>query len=364
MKKQIKSILNLLGYDIQRIPQSTPVDKQECHSRHEMQGAFYSHNKVVDIYQYADHQSPHVLTFKKKISDKTYDFINCSCAICKSNDYTLVSESDEGFTWSICKKCGLLQINRRLKDRDIETFYKSGEYQAICMGNLDDNIHFSLEHRIMSLYFIDIFNLLKMKPEETNVIEIGCGSGGILLALKEWGAKVVKGYDIDEYRVNYGKKYISEIEFGDALSLDPEVYSNYNLVLLSNVLEHLIDPMEFLNKLSLQIKSQNISVVIDIPNLEYCYSYSSISFSKFLHIAHLWYFNSITIERLLNSVGFCVDYIFTRGAGFTVICSKRTQLIDNNNNGYWNSVSAINYANHLNDPNNISVVAKETMNRL
>ena len=88
-------------------------------------------------------------------------------------------------------------------------------------------------------------------------------------------------------------------------------------------------------------------MIIDIPNLESCYGYSD-SFSKFLHIGHIWYFNSTTIERLLNQSGLKVDYIFSRKAAFTVVCSKNSENIKNTNNSYWGSISSINYANYIN----------------
>ncbi len=214
----------------------------------------------------------------------------------------------------------------------------------------------------MSLYFIDIFNRLNMPPCDTSVVEIGCGSGGILYALKEWGAKSVKGYDIDEHMVSYGKTIIPELEIADAMSHDFDIDNRFNVILLSNVLEHLYDPQEFMVRIASRVTSPNVRIVIDVPNLEYCYSYSDISFLRFLHIGHLWYFTSITIERLLNQVGFGVDYIFPRGGAFTIICSKRlSPSINNYNNGYWSSVSAINYANHCCDPNNIAVQAKKRM---
>lgn len=257
-----------------------------------------------------------------------------------------------------------MQNFKRFSNTDINTFYESGEYQAICMGDLDDEVHFNLEYKVMSLYFIDIFNRMGTSPADINIIEIGCGSGGILLALKEWGANSVRGYDIDSHRVNYGKNCISEIEVGDALALDPEVYKKYNFILLSNVLEHLSSPVDFLNALASQIEPNNIKIIIDVPNLEYSYAYSNISFQKFMHIGHLWYFNSINIQRLLNHCGIEIDYIFPREGAFTIVCSKREHPISNFNNSYWNSISAINYANYIHNANNIGNIAKNKLANL
>jgi len=353
-----------IGYEIKRIQQTTISGKQLRYSNTEMAGVFTQHNSNVDIFQFADITHPLTTAFKNKLNNKTYELFLFPCTICNSTEFTNVAQSNEGLMWGICKNCGLMQIFKRLGKDDLDNFYRTGEYQAICMGNLDDKTHMLLEYNVMSLYFINIFNSLKMQPGDTSIIEIGCGSGGILRALKKWGAKAVKGYDIDQHRVDYGKTTIQEIEVGDALSLDPIVFQGFNVVLLSNVLEHLCNPNEFLLQIASRINSPNVRIVIDVPNLEYCFGYSDVSFLKFLHIGHLWYFNSITIERLLNQVGIGVDYIFCREAGLTVICSKRFGTINNSNNAYWNSVSSINYANYCNAPNNVGLKAKKEMEKI
>ncbi|RXJ82205.1 bifunctional 2-polyprenyl-6-hydroxyphenol methylase/3-demethylubiquinol 3-O-methyltransferase UbiG [Arcobacter sp. F2176] len=325
-----------------------------------MNNLYKTHNFRNDIFQYADKNSKHISNFKRKLKNKDYSISEYSCTICNTSDFTTVAEADEGFKWGICKSCGLLQIFHRLGKNNINEFYTSGEYQAICMGNLDDKTHFALEYEIMSLYFIDILNNLDLEANETNILEIGCGSGGILKAFKEWGANSVKGYDIDSQKINYGKSFVEEIEFADALELDNKIFSQYNIILLSNILEHLNDPTIFLNNLSKRLEINNNYIIIDIPNLEYMYSYSDISLQKFFHIGHLWYFNPITIEKLINKVGFRIKQIIIKGAAFSIVCKKDSNSeIINTNNSYWNTISSIQYTNFLNDKNNILNIAQE-----
>lgn len=109
-------------------------------------------------------------------------------------------------------------MNRRFKKNNLDDFYQSGEYHVICMNSHSDEKTFELEYSVMSLVIIDVLNRLEMNPVNTNVVEIGCGSGGILLALKEWGAKRVKGYDIDDKRLDFGRERVQELIFADAMS--------------------------------------------------------------------------------------------------------------------------------------------------
>lgn len=138
-----------MGYEIRRIysqPQTTRSDLG-------MYGVLTSHLNNIDIYEYADKDSPLVSSFKRKLRDQTYRIFQHTCPICKlKNEFTLVAESIEGFKWGLCKGCGLLQIYNRFGMDDLNQFYRGGEYQAICMRNIDDKTHFCF--RISGYEFI------------------------------------------------------------------------------------------------------------------------------------------------------------------------------------------------------------------
>ena len=200
-----------------------------------------------------------------------------------------------------------------------------------------------------------------------SIVEIGCGSVGILLALKEQLGAKVRGLDTDQRRIDFGrKKGIKDLFVADAMTMEDDI-SMFDFVILSNIIEHLHDPKLFLDKLLNKNNKENFNqkIIIDVPNLEYSYSYSDQSFNNCLHIQHLWYFNSMTIERLLNQVGFGIDYFFPRKAAMTIVCRKKQEPLPNSNNAYWNSISAINYANTIITPqleNLINKKKKEILN--
>ena len=228
------------------------------------------------------------------------------------------------------------------------------------MGGLDDDRHFNLEYKVMALHFFALFEKLNFTCSGKTILEIGCGSGGILKAFKEKGASV-KGYDLDQERINAGLRNISEVESGDALGFDKDL-SRYDLILLSNVLEHLFDPYRFLINLHGKLiqYSRLFMIVIDVPNLEGAHEYGSC-FRDFLNIGHLWYFTTMSLERLLNNAGFKVDAVFNRGAAMTLVCYPVRELIPNTNNSFSLSIGSINYANYKNDNNNSNRRAEHIM---
>jgi len=212
-------------------------------------------------------------------------------------------------------------------------------------GASDANL-FELEYTIMSKYIIEAMEAVDIDLQGKTILELGCGSGGILLALKDRGAKVIE-VDFDEGAIKYGKQHLDNLHCGDAHDYLKNV--NYDVILLSNVLEHLNKPLDFLLDLSRNIDTQHTKILIDVPNLMGAHAYSD-HFNKFLHIAHIWYFTPTTLGQLLGLAGFSIDFVFDRGAAMTVICSKvtRDKSSDTKNNAsFILSASAINYANHL-----------------
>lgn len=362
LKMLIINILKSFGLHISRIEQDA-AEKAKKTVKRDMYGKLVSHNDEVDIFKYSGSSGSLSEQFREKLSSGIYKIYPNSCPVCEGDSFTNVANSHEGFKWGVCNSCGLLQMHARLRNEDLKLFYESGEYQAMCMGSLDDKTHFMLEHKVMSLYFLDIIEKLGLEQNGLSVMEIGCGSGGILYALKENGA-IVKGYDLDQHRVEYGRQFLPEIETADAMNNSLEWSEKLDLLILSNMLEHLSDPQEFMRTIHSRIGDRRTRILIDIPNLEGSYAYSPGSFLDFLQISHIWYFSPITIERLLNQAGFRIEFVFNRGAAFTVVCEKADEAIVNTNNAYWNSISSINYANFANDPDNIGRLAKEAMREI
>ncbi len=225
-------------------------------------------------------------------------------------------------------------------------FIDQGTTEKLLWGGVTDEHLFMLEHQIMAKYFLEAFQAAEIDIKGKTVFELGCGSGGILLALKNRGA-IVTGVDLDDGAIEFGKQYVNNLYSGDAYDFLDRM--SFDLIILSNVLEHLHDPVKFLIQLSNSITYSETKVVIDVPNLMGAHSYGD-NFNKFLHIAHIWYFTPATLSSLLELAGFKIDFIFDRGSGLMVMCSKAvTAKFDSidADASFILSVSAINYANNL-----------------
>ena len=105
-------------------------------------------------------------------------------------------------------------------------------------------------------FFIDNVN------NNDDILDIGCGNGLVSFKVAEY-AKSVVGIDIDEKSINYALRHNSRenIKYliGDAL--DYKTDREFDVIILSNVLEHINHRIEFLRKL----KNLSNYILIRVP---------------------------------------------------------------------------------------------------
>jgi SAM-dependent methyltransferase len=114
----------------------------------------------------------------------------------------------------------------------------------------------------------DLISLLPKGRIFEYVLEVGCGNGATLCALKERDiAKKTFGIDLIDLKDN--KRGIDTFISGDVEKIELSFDTNYfDLIILGEVLEHLVNPWNFLKKMNIFLKSQGI-IVASLPNLRY-----------------------------------------------------------------------------------------------
>ncbi|MDM8542683.1 class I SAM-dependent methyltransferase [Desulfococcaceae bacterium HSG9] len=95
-----------------------------------------------------------------------------------------------------------------------------------------------------------------------SVLDIGCSNGALLLACHDAGANKIVGVDIDENRINSAKMLIGDKKI-DLLTLDivqhdlPEEYISFDIILATDVLEHVSDVKQFFCKIKRHLSQHN-----------------------------------------------------------------------------------------------------------
>jgi SAM-dependent methyltransferase len=147
-----------------------------------------------------------------------------------------------------------------------------------------------------------------------SIVEVGCGAGGVLAALRESFPKAqMHGFDIAPAAAQLWSKHsTSGISFtlGDFLSNGEE---SYDLVLLLDVVEHLANPFEFLARVRPRGRRFVFHFPLDLSAL------NVLRESPLLHarakVGHLHYFTKSLALELLDECGYEVlDARFTGAA--------------------------------------------------
>jgi len=279
IKRFLRHIIRLTGFEVNRIPNNDLFKKTDLLDL----GRLKNHYPNNELLKFSDHKEISS-QFLSKLAKGKYKLLDRNCILCGAGNYISIGKSDFGFEWSLCIECGFTQMRRQLDHDSLNEFYISGEYQSVCMGGIDDDVHFYLEKNVMSRLFVNIFDSLDVCLAEASIFEIGCGSGGILLALQELGA-TVSGFDLDPHKVAAAvKRGVENIQCQDALD-EGVIIPACDYVILSNVLEHLYDPKAFLYKLALKLSNSKSKLIIDVPNVD-SLSYYGRYTQDFFHISH------------------------------------------------------------------------------
>lgn len=140
------------------------------------------------------------------------------------------------------------------------------------------------------------------------VLDIGCGNGRLGEELKKYGA-IVHGCDISKSALEKAKTVLDKIIYLDVEFANwTEVGGNYDLIIVSELIEHLFQPAVFLNKIKKYLSNDG-ELIITTPNflmwtlrlrmLVGQFEYHKTGFWDESHI-HFYTYNSLKKELSTN----------------------------------------------------------------
>jgi SAM-dependent methyltransferase len=138
-------------------------------------------------------------------------------------------------------------------------------------------------------------------------LEVGCGAGWMLCALRQQGWKVVGNERTFQGAVCASSMNNLPVFVGGlaALKLEPR----FDLIILFQVLEHLSDPLETLQQCAMLLKPGG-SLVVAVPNLD---SWQArLAGPSWYHLdvpRHLFHFSTRSLSTILELVGLTIHRI-------------------------------------------------------
>jgi len=248
---------------------------------------------------------------RKKINEimilyKKFGLVSGGCSLCKSKNFSLVSEGDRyGFDLKkqLCNECGLIQTYPAVSREFHKEFYSYHYRPLYLKSETVDYEDVIKEQNDKAKKYLDYFfnNGLSEKLADLSIIEIGCSSGGTINGLKN-AVKSVQGCDLDVKAIKFAKDNFNiNVEVGMYPSSIPD---GPKLFILSHMLEHVFNPLETLKEIRLLMNPVDY-LFIAVPGIN---SVSKGDYKhdlrRYFHIAHVTDFTSTTLTNVANYAGF------------------------------------------------------------
>lgn len=206
-----------------------------------------------------------------------------------------------------CKLCDVRYQYPGLTADEESNFY-SAEFEAFMSSRAGDaggwlkaeeHINANELTRLRRMKYLNAY-----LEEVKSILEVGCSSGFMLLPLVNSGYSCNGIEPSGVFRDFVASKGINVHASLDAL-INSKVEDKFDLIMHFFVLEHIANPIEFLQS-QLEILKPGGRIIFEIPNAaDPLHSvYDIPEFERFYwSIAHPWYFNETSLNYLLRLVG-------------------------------------------------------------
>lgn len=246
-----------------------------------------------------------------------------NCNLCGFSDYEFIFRNrdrlhrvdDRTFDLVKCRKCGLVFLNPQPTGDELSRYY-SEEYEP------HQEIVETFKYGFFSKSLARLYKFFRRgkktpitgavsAPGETakTYLDFGCGSGRPLANLRarrrNWD---LYGLDNNETACARARKLGLKIFCGDLLKMElPNDF--FDMVNMSQVIEHLSDPSAVMLRINELLKKSG-KIVVSTPNFD---SLAAKIFGRFWYALdtprHLFIFSPLTLSALLEKSGFAVKDI-------------------------------------------------------
>jgi len=153
--------------------------------------------------------------------------------------------------------------------------------------------------------------IINLIGQDKKVLDVGCSEGTLSKKMFQNNCEVV-GIELDTEAAQNAKNYCRELIIDDVESVNlKEVYENYfDIIVFADVLEHLKEPLDILNKFKKYLKDDGC-IIISIPNISNWKIRLQLLFGRFeyqeygiLDNGHIRFFNEKSAKKIVDDAGF------------------------------------------------------------
>ena len=155
-------------------------------------------------------------------------------------------------------------------------------------------------------------------PAGSTILDIGAGNGLMALLLKKSGKQVIiDGIELSPQAAAIASPHYRRFFTGYAQDFAREITeTDYDFIILADVIEHVMDPLTFLHDLSSRIGDRT-RLVLSVPNVAFGAVRLALLDGRFDYVdsgllerTHLRFFTLNTIEQLIHELGMNAEKIY------------------------------------------------------
>ncbi len=214
------------------------------------------------------------------------------CPICLHNKSELlyIQKFAEHFEHKIvsCLFCNFVYVNNTPSKKYYDQYYKKqSKFEGIRQHESHDKFTYKTLKYILKKYI----------SKEANILDVGCSTGKLLNFIKQMGYKKLLGVEPAPVC-----KRIAQEKYN--ITIETKTFNNfktktkYDLIIFSEVLEHLVDIKEMLIKADSLLNNGGI-IFIGVPDAENFYKKFNEPFGEF-STGHINFFTKKSLFFLLN----------------------------------------------------------------
>ena len=164
--------------------------------------------------------------------------------------------------------------------------------------------------------------LMSLIPQGSRVLDIGCGTGSISSLIRDVCKAEIVGIEPHPERAKAAEREGLQVLTGFYDESVPERFGTFDIVLFADVLEHLVDPVDMLERVKPALKPTG-RVLVSIPNVAHGTVRAKLLAGRFnyqptgiMDATHLRWFTRTSVRRLFDSAGYDIDSFDSAAGGW------------------------------------------------
>lgn len=221
-----------------------------------------------------------------------------------------------------CPSCGLWQIKPVPAESELNLLYEENYFHQRTDRGYDfyesekvkKSIENTFQKNLTDLNFFSWEKELLKENVSPNSLDIGCAAGYFVSYLKNrnWNSM---GIDVSKAMINVAQKNSLHVINGDFLET-PFQEKSFDLITMWATIEHLPDPLKFLEKISFLLKPKG-KFILSTCNTGIFARIRKENW-RFLNVPeHIFYFNKNNLNLAGKKYNLNLNKAFSYGSGFT-----------------------------------------------